>query len=284
MVPPSALPGISPTSGETASGTTFRPVFRFAGCDDDCLGKPAERALVATLAEMYVQGVSTRKVKAITEELCGHAFSASSISAINKRLDESLTAFACAPASRAVSLSHPRCPLREGARGRRRHEPGGADRRRHRLGRPAARSWPWRWPTARAARPGRTSSLGLEGPRPQGRRVRSSPTIMPACVAAIGEVDPGSRLAALLCALPAQCARSSAAQARAYPISPPVGEMSGRAEGGAHGSPAERGTAPSQTATFSAYSRNSVSTSSGVNSSKWVMITSGSRLETGTSE
>ncbi|SDZ26527.1 Transposase, Mutator family [Sinorhizobium meliloti] len=35
----------------------------------------SERALVATLAEMYVQGVSTRKVKAITEELCGHAFS-----------------------------------------------------------------------------------------------------------------------------------------------------------------------------------------------------------------
>src|SRR3546814_674895 len=35
----------------------------------------SEQALVATLAEMYVQGVSTRKVKAITEELCGHAFS-----------------------------------------------------------------------------------------------------------------------------------------------------------------------------------------------------------------
>jgi transposase-like protein len=39
----------------------------------------SERALVAALAEMYVQGVSTRKVKAITEELCGHSFSASSI-------------------------------------------------------------------------------------------------------------------------------------------------------------------------------------------------------------
>ena len=39
-----------------------------------------EKALVAALAEMYVQGVSTRKVKAITEELCGHCFSASSIS------------------------------------------------------------------------------------------------------------------------------------------------------------------------------------------------------------
>jgi len=54
----------------------------------------SERALVATLAEMYVQGVSTRKVKSITEELCGHAFSASAISAINKRLDASLRAFA----------------------------------------------------------------------------------------------------------------------------------------------------------------------------------------------
>ena len=32
----------------------------------------SEKALVAALAEMYVQGVSTRKVKAITEELCGH--------------------------------------------------------------------------------------------------------------------------------------------------------------------------------------------------------------------
>lgn len=54
----------------------------------------SERALVAALAEMYVQGVSTRKVKAITEALCGHGFSASSISAINKKLDESLAQFA----------------------------------------------------------------------------------------------------------------------------------------------------------------------------------------------
>ena len=34
----------------------------------------SEKALVAALAEMYVQGVSTRKVKAITEELCGHVY------------------------------------------------------------------------------------------------------------------------------------------------------------------------------------------------------------------
>src|SRR5690625_7890188 len=43
---------------------------------------------------MYVQGVSTRKVKAITEELCGHSFSASAISQINKKLDGELAAFA----------------------------------------------------------------------------------------------------------------------------------------------------------------------------------------------
>jgi transposase-like protein len=53
----------------------------------------SEKALVGTLAEMYVQGVSTRKVKAVTEALCGHSFSASSISAINKSLDKSLKAF-----------------------------------------------------------------------------------------------------------------------------------------------------------------------------------------------
>jgi putative transposase len=54
----------------------------------------SEKALVSALAEMYVQGVSTRKVKAITEELCGHSFSASAISSINKGLDKSLREFA----------------------------------------------------------------------------------------------------------------------------------------------------------------------------------------------
>ena len=54
----------------------------------------SEKALVAALAEMYVQGVSTRKVKAITEELCGHRFSASAISTINKGLDDALARFA----------------------------------------------------------------------------------------------------------------------------------------------------------------------------------------------
>ena len=54
----------------------------------------SERALVQALAEMYVKGVSTRKVKAITEELCGYEFSASTISQINQQMDEELEKFA----------------------------------------------------------------------------------------------------------------------------------------------------------------------------------------------
>lgn len=57
----------------------------------------SEKALVSALAEMYIQGVSTRKVKAITEELCGHAFSASAVSGAVKRLDEQLLQFARRP-------------------------------------------------------------------------------------------------------------------------------------------------------------------------------------------
>jgi putative transposase len=54
----------------------------------------SEKALVAALVEMYVQGVSTRKVKAVSEELCGHEFSASTISELNTRLDAELERFA----------------------------------------------------------------------------------------------------------------------------------------------------------------------------------------------
>jgi len=54
----------------------------------------SEKALMSSLSEMYIQGVSTRKIKAITEELCGHEFSASTVSNINKTLDDQLNAFA----------------------------------------------------------------------------------------------------------------------------------------------------------------------------------------------
>jgi putative transposase len=50
-------------------------------------GMRSERALVAALAEMYVQGVSTRKVKAITEELCGVEISTMQVSRATAQLD-----------------------------------------------------------------------------------------------------------------------------------------------------------------------------------------------------
>jgi transposase-like protein len=52
-----------------------------------------EQALVLTLMEMYVQGVSTRKVADITEQLCGTSFSKSQVSALAGRLDVALTAW-----------------------------------------------------------------------------------------------------------------------------------------------------------------------------------------------
>lgn len=47
----------------------------------------SEQALVLALMEMVVNGVSTRKVQRITEELCGTSFSKSTVSALCQRLD-----------------------------------------------------------------------------------------------------------------------------------------------------------------------------------------------------
>ncbi|MBX6396552.1 MAG: IS256 family transposase, partial [Alicyclobacillaceae bacterium] len=47
----------------------------------------SEQALVLALMEMVIQGVSTRKIAQITEELCGTEFSKSTVSALCKRLD-----------------------------------------------------------------------------------------------------------------------------------------------------------------------------------------------------
>src|ERR1044072_1631936 len=50
-------------------------------------GTRSERALKLSLAEMYVQGVSTRKVKAITEQLCGFEVTSSQVSRATAELD-----------------------------------------------------------------------------------------------------------------------------------------------------------------------------------------------------
>jgi transposase-like protein len=53
-------------------------------------GLRSERALTLALAEMYVQGVSTRKVKAITEQLCGVNINSSAVSQAASQLDREL--------------------------------------------------------------------------------------------------------------------------------------------------------------------------------------------------
>jgi putative transposase len=56
-------------------------------------GQRSERALTLTLAEMYVQGVSTRKVTAIVEQLCGSSVSSSVVSRAAALLDGTLEAW-----------------------------------------------------------------------------------------------------------------------------------------------------------------------------------------------
>src|SRR5699024_3805757 len=46
-----------------------------------------EKALLASMLEMYVSGVSTRKVSKIVEELCGKSVSKSFVSSLTKQLD-----------------------------------------------------------------------------------------------------------------------------------------------------------------------------------------------------
>jgi transposase-like protein len=56
-------------------------------------GLRSERALKIALAEMYVQGVSTRKVAAITEKLCGFEVTSTQVSRAAAELDGVLEAW-----------------------------------------------------------------------------------------------------------------------------------------------------------------------------------------------
>ena len=56
-----------------------------------------EKALVLALMEMYVEGISTRKVKDVTEKLCGTSFSKSLVSSLAARLDSELQAWRSRP-------------------------------------------------------------------------------------------------------------------------------------------------------------------------------------------
>lgn len=86
--------GYKPKTVRTRMGEiTFAvPQVREGGFYPSALekGLRSERALTITLAEMYIQGVSTRRVKAITEQLCGIEISATQVSRATAQLDEIL--------------------------------------------------------------------------------------------------------------------------------------------------------------------------------------------------
>lgn len=86
--------GFKPKTMRTRVGEiTFAiPQVREGGFYPQALekGLRSERALTLALAEMYVQGVSTRKVKAITEQLCGLNISSSAVSQAASQLDTEL--------------------------------------------------------------------------------------------------------------------------------------------------------------------------------------------------
>ena len=67
-------------------------------------GLRSERALKLALAEMYVQGVSTRKVAAITEQLCGFGVSSTQVSQAAAQMDEQLRAWRERPLGRCRYL------------------------------------------------------------------------------------------------------------------------------------------------------------------------------------
>jgi transposase-like protein len=89
--------GYKPKTVKTRVGAiTFDvPQVREGGFYPEALekGQRSERALMLALAEMYVQGVSTRKVAAITEQLIGSAVSSTQVSRATGLLDESLKAW-----------------------------------------------------------------------------------------------------------------------------------------------------------------------------------------------
>ena len=86
--------GFKPKTMHTRVGDiTFAvPQVREGGFYPQALekGLRSERALTLALAEMFVQGVSTRKVKAITEELCGVSITSSAVSQAASQLDSEL--------------------------------------------------------------------------------------------------------------------------------------------------------------------------------------------------
>ena len=100
--------GYKPKTVKTRLGEiTFAvPQVREGGFYPNALekGLRSERALTLTLAEMYVQGVSTRKVAAVVEQLCGTSVSSTQVSRAAGLLDATLEAWRKRPLGEIVYL------------------------------------------------------------------------------------------------------------------------------------------------------------------------------------
>ena len=57
----------------------------------------SEASLIATMVQMVIAGVSTRKVSKVVETLCGTSFSKSTVSSLCKKLDEEIMVFKSRP-------------------------------------------------------------------------------------------------------------------------------------------------------------------------------------------
>jgi putative transposase len=100
--------GYKPKTVKTRVGeiTLDIPQVREGGFYPQALekGLRSERALNLAMAEMYVQGVSTRKVTAIVEQLCGSNISSTTVSRAAAQLDETLGAWRNRPLGEMIYL------------------------------------------------------------------------------------------------------------------------------------------------------------------------------------
>jgi transposase-like protein len=90
--------GTKPRSLNTRAGTLDLRVPQTRGCEPYhpsmfARWQRSERALLVACAEMYFQGVSTRKVQDVLDEMCGMEISAATVSRVAAELDEKLAAF-----------------------------------------------------------------------------------------------------------------------------------------------------------------------------------------------
>ena len=130
---------------DTTAGTVTVDVPKAAGIDEPFYprslerGRRSSRAVMLAIAEMYVQGVSTRDAAKVMAEFGLKSLSSTQVSRAAALLDEELAAWRRRPLG-GDPLSLARRPLREAARGRRGPRCRPVLRHRHRSGRATARA------------------------------------------------------------------------------------------------------------------------------------------------